>query len=116
VPLPWLINDLKYDLEFSKNWTNSVSLVYNVYGKRIFSCRNKWFRPLLRAQPFSKLDLVCNKIGKNWDAKFSIDNILNPKYSIKVGDEIQFKLMKKTLTVKDFKKRNRLFNECVLHL
>jgi hypothetical protein len=58
---PWLINaDLKYDLEFSKNWTNTVSLVYNVYGKRIFAVGTNGLDHYYE-QPFSKLDLVGNR-------------------------------------------------------
>ena len=54
-------------------------------------------------QPFNKLDLVwSNKIGKKWDAKFSIDNILNPKYSIKLGEESKLPITESDLTVKDY--------------
>ncbi|MBY0487341.1 MAG: TonB-dependent receptor [Flavobacteriaceae bacterium] len=35
----WIINsDLKYQFKLSKEWSNTVSLVYSVFGKRIFSC------------------------------------------------------------------------------
>ena len=34
----WLINsDLKYDFILNKDWKNSMTLVYNVYGDRIFA-------------------------------------------------------------------------------
>ena len=34
----WLINsDIKYQFNFSKTWTNTASLVYSVFGKRIFA-------------------------------------------------------------------------------
>jgi hypothetical protein len=82
--------------------------VYNVYGKRIFAVGTNGLDHYYR-QPFSKLDLVwSNKIRKNWDAKFSIDNILNPKYS-KVGDEITIQINEKDLTVKDFKREEQAF-------
>ena len=100
---PWLINaDLKYDFEFSKNWSNSVSLVYNVYGKRIFAVGTNGLDHYYE-QPFNKLDLVwSNKLGKKWDAKFSIDNILNPKYSIKLGEKSTLPITETDLTVKSF--------------
>jgi len=102
---PWLINaDLKYDFEFSEDWSNTVSLVYNVYGKRIFAVGTNGLDHYYE-QPFNKLDLVwSNKIGKNWDAKFSIDNILNPKYSIKLGEDNKIPIIEQDLTVKDFKR------------
>lgn len=102
---PWLINaDLKYDFDFSSNWNNTVSLVYNVYGKRIYAVGTNGLDHYYE-QPFNKLDLVWNnKIGKKWEAKFSIDNILNPKYSIKLGEESKLPITEKDLTVKDFTK------------
>jgi outer membrane receptor protein involved in Fe transport len=100
---PWLINaDLKYDFDFSSNWNNTVSLVYNVYGERIFAVGTNGLDHYYE-QPFNKLDLVwSNKIGKKWDAKFSVDNILNPKYSIKLGEESKLPITESDLTVKDF--------------
>ena len=100
---PWLINaDLKYDFEVSKNWSNTVSLVYNVYGKRIFAVGTNGLDHYYE-QPFNKLDLVwSNKLGKRWDAKFSIDNILNPKYSIKLGEKSTLPITETDLTVKSF--------------
>lgn len=100
---PWLVNaDLKYDFDFSSNWNNSVSLVYNVYGKRIFAVGTNGLDHYYE-QPFNKLDLIwSNKIGKKWDAKFSVDNILNPKYSIKLGEKSKLPITESDLTVKDF--------------
>jgi hypothetical protein len=71
--------------------------VYNVYGKRIFAVGTNGLDHYYTRTPFSKLDLVWVK-GKNWDAKFSIDNILNPKYSIKVGDDNTIQINEKDLT------------------
>lgn len=102
---PWLVNaDLKYDFDFSSNWNNSVSLVYNVYGKRIFAVGTNGLDHYYE-QPFNKLDLIwSNKIGKKWDAKFSVDNILNPKYSIKLGEKSKLPITESDLTIKDFKR------------
>ncbi|MEY4964221.1 MAG: hypothetical protein RLZZ323_1540 [Bacteroidota bacterium] len=100
---PWLINaDLKYDFDFSSNWNNTISLVYNVYGERIFAVGTNGLDHYYE-QPFNKLDLVwSNKIGKKWDVKFSVDNILNPKYSIKLGEKSKLPITESDLTVKDF--------------
>ena len=100
---PWLINaDLKYDFDFSSNWNNTISLVYNVYGERIFAVGTNGLDHYYE-QPFNKLDLVwSNKIGKKWDVKFSVDNILNPKYSIKLGEKNKLPITESDLTVKDF--------------
>ena len=102
---PWLINaDLKYEFEFSQNWTNTLSLVDNVYGKRIYAVGTGGLDHYYEL-PFNKLDFVWNsKISKNWDAKFSIDNILNPKYQIRVGDASTIPIYETDLTVKDYKR------------
>jgi TonB-dependent receptor len=102
---PWLINtDLKYEFEFSKDWTNTISLVNNIYGKRIYAVGTSGLDHYYEL-PFNKLDFIWNsKISKHWDAKFSVDNILNPKYQIRVGDESTIRIDESDLTVKDYKK------------
>ena len=102
---PWLINaDLKYEFDLSKNWKNTMTLVYNVYGKRIFAVGTNGLDNYYE-QPFNKLDFVWNnKLGKSWDVKFAMDNILNPIYSIKLGEESTLPIVEKDLTVRDFKK------------
>ncbi|WP_395076972.1 carboxypeptidase-like regulatory domain-containing protein [Flavobacterium sp.] len=102
---PWLINaDVKYEFEFSQNWTNTISLVNGVYGKRIYAVGTGGLDHYYEL-PFNKLDFIWNsKISKNWDAKFSVDNILNPNYQIRVGDESTIRIDETDLTVKDYKK------------
>ena len=102
---PWIINaDLKYEFEFSKDWTNTISLVNGVYGKRIFAVGTGGLDHYYEL-PFNKLDFIWNsKISKNWEAKFAVDNILNPKYQIRVGDASTIKIDETDLTVKDYKK------------
>ncbi len=102
---PWIINaDLKYEFDFSQTWKNTMSLVYNVYGKRIYAVGTNGLDHYYE-QPFNKLDFVwTNKISKNWDVKFSADNILNPTYKIILGSESKIKITEKDLTVKDYKK------------
>lgn len=102
---PWLVNaDLKYEFDFNPNWKNTMTLVYNVYGKRIFAVGTNGLDHYYE-QPFNKLDFVWgNNISKKWDVKFSIDNILNPKYSIMLGDENKIPINESDLTVKDYKR------------
>lgn len=102
---PWLVNtDLKYEFDFSSKWKNTMSLIYNVYGKRIFAVGTNGLDHYYE-QPFHKLDFVwTNNIAKNWDVKFAVDNILNPKYSVKLGDENKVPINESDLTVRDFKK------------
>ena len=84
---PWLINtDLKYEFDCSKTWKNTLSLVYNVYGKRIFAVGTNGLDNYYEL-PFNKLDFIwSSKLTNNWDLKFAVDNILNPLYQIKLGE------------------------------
>lgn len=101
----WIINtDLKYESEFSKNWKNTMTLVYNRYSKRIYAVGTNGLDNYYE-MPFDKLDFVWgNKLGEKWDVKFSVDNILNPKYKIEMGDKSRIKINESDLTVKDYKK------------
>jgi CarboxypepD_reg-like domain/TonB dependent receptor/TonB-dependent Receptor Plug Domain len=102
---PWLINaDLKYDFDFTKTWKNSLTLVYNVYGKRIFAVGTNKLDNYYE-MPFNKLDFIwSSKLTKNWDLKFSVDNILNPIYEIKVGEKSTINIVESDLTVKNYKR------------
>ncbi|RZK03487.1 MAG: TonB-dependent receptor, partial [Flavobacterium sp.] len=85
---PWLINaDLKYEFDFSNTWSNSLSLVYNVYGKRIYAVGTRNLDHYYE-MPFNKLDFIwSSKLSDNWDLKFAAENLLNPKYEIKMGED-----------------------------
>ena len=102
---PWIINtDLKYDFEFNKDWTNTLTLVYNVYGKRIYAVGTGGLDHYYE-QSFNKLDFIWgSKIGKNWDLKLAVDNIIDPRYRIKLGEESTVKITEQDLTVKSFKR------------
>ncbi|MFM9826852.1 carboxypeptidase-like regulatory domain-containing protein [Flavobacterium sp.] len=102
---PWLINtDLKYDFEFNKDWTNTITFVYNVYGKRIYAVGTAGLDHYYE-QSFNKLDFVwASKVGKNWDLKLGVDNILDPVYRIKLGEESKVLITEEDLTVKSFKR------------
>ena len=102
---PWLINtDLKYDFDLSKTWKNSLTLVYNVYGKRIFAVGTNGLDNYYE-MPFNKLDFIwSSKLTNNWDLKLGIDNILNPIYQVKVGENSKINIVENDLTVKSFKR------------
>ena len=102
---PWIVNaDLKYDFDFNKNWKNTMTIVYNVYGKRIYAIGTNGLDHYYE-MPFSKLDFVWgNKIGKNWDLKLSADNLLNPLYQIELGSQSKINITETDLTIRDYKK------------
>lgn len=92
----WIINsDLKYEFDINKNWSNTVSVVYSVFGKRIYSVGTGGLDHIYEL-PVSKLDLVWNnKLGEHFNLKLSADNILNPREKFEMGD----KPVDRTITV-----------------
>ncbi|MGL2965135.1 TonB-dependent receptor domain-containing protein [Flavobacterium sp. XGLA_31] len=82
----WLINsDLKYQFEFSEKWSNTVSLVYGVFGKRIYSVGSLGYDHIYEL-PFQQLDFVWNsKISEKYALKFGVNNILNPTRKYELG-------------------------------
>ncbi|MCW3159776.1 TonB-dependent receptor plug domain-containing protein [Chryseobacterium oryctis] len=85
---PYTINaDLKYEYKNDKNFTKTFSLIYNVSGSKIYATggagTDNYFE-----KPFHQLDFVHqNQIDKNWNVKFAVQNILNSKYKILLGDK-----------------------------
>ena len=75
----WVINaDAKYEFNINQKIKNTVTLVYGVKGKNIYSVGTAGLDHIYEL-PFHKLDLVLSsKLTKNLNAKFSADNILNP--------------------------------------
>lgn len=82
----WLINsDLKYQFGFGDNWRNTISAVYSVFGKRIYSVGSTPYDHIYEL-PVSRLDLVwSSKVSEHFDLKLSADNILNPKSKLEIG-------------------------------
>lgn len=101
----WLINsDLKYQFGFSETWTNNISLVYGVFGKRIYSVGTNHIDHIYEL-PVSKLDLVWgSKINEHFDVKLSADNILNPKVRYEIGDENTVDFAPASRMYKDYKR------------
>jgi len=102
---PWLVNaDLRYDSEFSEKWKSSMTMVYNVYSKRIYAVGTNGLDNYYE-MPFGKLDFIWqNKISDKFDVKLSVDNILNPSYKIEMGQNSRIEITESDLTVREYKK------------
>lgn len=85
---PYTINaDLKYEYKNSKNFSKTFSLVYNVSGSKIYAVGGSGSDNYYE-KPFHQLDFVYqNQIDKNWNVKFGVQNILNSKYRVELGDD-----------------------------
>ena len=101
----WLINsDLKYQFNINKNWSNTASLVYSVFGKRIFSVGTIPYDHIYEL-PVSKLDFVwSSKLSEHFDLKFAADNLLNPKVQFELGKESSSNFTEKSRTLNEYKR------------
>ncbi|TBX70660.1 TonB-dependent receptor [Flavobacterium silvisoli] len=101
----WLINsDLKYQFDMNKNWSNTISAVYSVFGKRIYSVGTAGIDHIYEL-PVSKLDLVwTSKISEHFDLKLSADNILNPSTKLEVGKNSKDTFIESSRIIQDYKK------------
>jgi outer membrane receptor protein involved in Fe transport len=101
----WLINsDLKYQFKFSESWSNTISLVYSVFGKRIYSVGSRPFDHIYEL-PVSKLDFVWgSKLSDHFDLKLSADNILNPTVKMELGGDNNVDYIENSPTLQDYKK------------
>ncbi|UOK43446.1 MULTISPECIES: TonB-dependent receptor [Flavobacterium] len=101
----WLINsDLKYQFNMSNTWTNTLSVVYSVFGKRIYSVGTTGLDHIYEL-PVSRLDLVLNsKLSKHFDLKLSADNILNPQTKFELGRENTSTFNEASYLMRNFKK------------
>jgi outer membrane receptor protein involved in Fe transport len=104
----WLINsDLKYQFKLKEKWSNTVSLVYGVFGKRIYSVGSLGYDHIYEL-PFQQLDFVWNsKISDKYAFKVGVNNILNPVRKFELGednDETQINFVADSRTVEAYKK------------
>lgn len=101
----WIINsDLKYEFEFAKELKNTISLVYGVYGERIFSVGGSGVDHMYE-KPFHKLDFVwSSKLSKHIDVKLAVDNILNPEYKMELGDNNRFTINESSTVLESYKR------------
>lgn len=103
---PFTINaDLKYEIKDKNNFPTTLSLIYNVSGKKIYAVGGSGTDNFMEL-PFSQLDFVFQKqFNKNWNLKFNVRNILNSQYRLELGDKSYVPLNSYTnLKYKDFYK------------
>jgi outer membrane receptor protein involved in Fe transport len=101
----WLINsDLKYQFDMNKHWSNTISAVYSVFGKRIYSVGTAGIDHVYEL-PVSKLDIVwTSKISDHFDLKLSADNILNPSTKLELGRNSRDTFIEGSRIMQDYKK------------
>lgn len=101
----WVINaDAKYEFKFSKEIKNTISFVYGVKGKNIYSVGTAGLDHIYEL-PFHKLDFVySSKLTKNLSAKFSADNILNPYQRFELGPNNKNGMEEASLITREYKK------------
>lgn len=85
---PYTINaDLKYELKNRNNLAHIFSLVYNVSGSKIYATGGAGTDNYYE-KPFSQIDFVYQgQLSKNWNVKLGVQNILDSKYKILLGDK-----------------------------
>jgi outer membrane receptor protein involved in Fe transport len=101
----WIVNsDLKYEFEFNEIMKNSISLVYGVYGDRIFAVGGSDVDHIYE-KSFHKLDLVwTSKLSKKIDAKIAFDNILNPEYKLELGNNSTIPVIEASKVMESYKR------------
>ncbi len=101
----WLVNsDLKYQFNFTKTWSNTASLVYSVFGKRIYAVGTGGLDHIYEL-PFQQLDFVwSSKLSEHFDVKFSADNLLNPDRKFELGKEGTSPITEASNLISNYKK------------
>lgn len=102
---PWIINaDLKYEYKNTAGFTKTLSLVYNVSGKKIYGVGFSKLDNVYEL-PFHQLDVVYNnQLDKNWNIKLSAQNILNSEYKLELGDRSLVNVIAPSLLMENYKK------------
>ena len=100
----FLVNsDLKYQFKLSKT-TNTISLVYALFSKRIYAIGTNNADHAYEL-PFQQLDLVwSSKLSNHFDVKFSADNLLNPSREIEFGNNGTVPINQNSFTQSSYKK------------
>ncbi len=101
----WLVNgDLKYEFNFNNEWSNTISLVYSVFGKRIFSV-GSYPMDHIYELPVSKLDVVWkSRLSKHFDLKLSADNILDPEVQFELGADSAVPFGESSRVLQDYRR------------
>ena len=97
-------SDLKYQFDLNPIWKNTMTLVYSVFGKRIYSVGTGGMDHIYEL-PINQLDFVWgSKIGKHWETKFSADNIINPLIVKELGENSTLAFYETNRTTQDYKR------------
>jgi outer membrane receptor protein involved in Fe transport len=101
----WILNsDLKYQFNFDKNWSNTISLVYSVFSKRIYAVGTNKHDNTYEL-PYQQLDFVWgSKLSEHFDVKFSATNLLNTSRKREFGNEGIIKINETSLINDSYKK------------
>jgi cellobiose-specific phosphotransferase system component IIB len=101
----WLINsDIKYQFDINKSWSNTVSLVYSVFGKRIFAVGTGGLDHIYEL-PVQQLDLIwTSKIATHFDLKLSADNLLDPNREYELGNQGTSAIVEQSAITNSYKK------------
>ena len=101
----WLINsDLKYQFDLSKSWSNTVSLVYSVFGKRIYAVGTGGLDHIYEL-PVQQLDFIwSSKLSNHFDLKFSADNLLDPMRKSEQGNNGTSSIIEQSNITNSYKK------------
>lgn len=101
----WLINsDLKYQFDLSESWSNTVSLVYSVFGKRIYAVGTGGLDHIYEL-PVQQLDFIwSSKLSNHFDLKFSADNLLDPIRKSEQGNNGTSSIMEQSNITNSYKK------------
>ncbi len=97
-------SDIKYQFDFNKNWSNTISLVYAVFSKRIYAVGTIG-QDHTYELPYQQLDFVWgSKLSEHFDLKFSADNILNPERKLEFGNDGLHPILESSQIAKSYKK------------
>lgn len=101
----WLINsDIKYQFNFTKTWSNTATLVYSVFGRRIYAVGTGGLDHIYEL-PVHQLDFVwSSKLTQHFDVKFSADNILNPDRKFELGNDGTSVIAEKSNLISNYKR------------
>lgn len=101
----WLINsDLKYQFDLSESWSNTVSLVYSVFGKRIYAVGTGGLDHIYEL-PVQQLDFIwSSKLSNHFDLKFSADNLLDPIRKSEQGNNGTSSIVEQSNITNSYKK------------
>lgn len=80
---PFLVNaDLTYDKKISKKWTTKATLIYNVFGKRIYAVGGSGIGDFIE-QSQHTIDFIWNnKINKHLSVGITLKDILDTNFKV----------------------------------